>query len=403
MKSSEVSLRPLEGVRVLDFTQLLPGGHAGMVLADFGAQVIKIEPPGGDPMRKVLPQLASGDSARHRVLNRGKRSVVADLKDSDQLMMIKGLVADCDVVLESFRPGVMDRLGLGYAELSALNPRLVYLSLTGYGDGGARGKLASHDLNFLALTGLLDSTASGYPPVPPMQIGDLAGGSLQAVIGVLMALRVAERTGKGQRVEVSMLDGLVSLLASAIADASVDPGTTPGRGRLAGDFACYTTYPCRDGMIAVGALEEKFWRQLTIRLGLEDLAAIDHLDPDAEVQRFLRERVAAALADLTEQDARDLGEDLCVSPVRKFARLLDDPELRARGVLRPDADADGPLHVGVQPRLLDHVAESVPRSEPLGASTGQVALKGWNAWADATGSGAQNAKSGGQCSSEERV
>lgn len=371
---------PLSGVKVLDFTQLLPGAYAGMILADFGAQLIKIEPPIGDPMRRVHPPAPDGESARHHVLNRGKRSYAADLKDPAQLARVLQLAEGCDVVLESFRPGVMERLGLGYADLSARNPRLVYASLTGFGTHGDRSSLPSHDLNFLALSGLLSAPEGRIPGVPPIQLGDLAGGSLQAVIGVLMALRVAESTGKGQRVEVSMLDGLVSLLAAAIADASTDSSALPTEGRLGGQFASYGIYRCRDGHLAIAALEAKFWALIVERLDAPELRVEDHLDP--AVQEVLRERLEDRLAPLSVDEAvATLGEDACVSPVRPFSSLLDDEDLLQRQALLSHEEGAGPMHTGIQPRLAGYQAARPASAERIGQSTEAIARHGWDALA----------------------
>lgn len=349
-----------------------------MVLADFGAMVIKVEPPAGDPMRRVAPRLPTGNSARHHVLGRGKHSYVADLKDADELAKVTELAREADVVLESFRPGVMDRLGLGYSELSAVNPRLVFVSLSGYGAAGARASQPSHDLNFLALSGLLAAPGCSTPPrVPPIQVGDLAGGSLQAVIGVLLALRTAETTGLGQRVDVAMLDGLISLVAASVADASTDPCMLPTGGRLGGDFACYAIYACRDGQVAVGALEEKFWRAMTMRLGLEDLVEVDHLEPS--VQGILRRRLAEVLTPLSVAEVMSaVGEDVCVTPVRTMVEMLADEDLVSRGVLRPGGGSR-PVQPAVQPRLSAYSPPVPSPGEPLGSSTAAIDEKGWRA------------------------
>lgn len=378
--TAQPTAAPLAGVRVLDFTQLLPGGHAGMVLADFGASVIKVEPPTGDPMRRVAPRLPSGDSARHHVLGRGKYSYVADLKDPARRQNVVELARDADVVLESFRPGVMDRLGLGYGDLSALNSRLVYVSLSGYGAAGARAAQPSHDLNFLALSGLLAPPNRSTPPkLPPVQVGDLAGGSLQAVIGVLLALRSAEATGVGQHVDVAMLDGLLSLMACAVADASADPCAVPTGGRLGGGFACYGTYSCRDGYIAVGALEAKFWKAMTMRIGLEELAEVDHLDPAA--QSHLRERLADRFARLSVAEAMvTVGDDVCVTPVRSMTEVLGDGDLVRRGALEPGNGAH-PAQPGVQPRLSAYATAVPSPGEALGASNALIDESGWQACA----------------------
>lgn len=369
---------PLEGIRVLDFSQLLPGGHAGMVLADFGAQIIKVEPPGtGDPMRLVHPARADGQSGRHLVLNRGKRSLCADLKDEKDHELVRRLAKEADVVIESFRPGVMTRLGFGYEELCADNPGLIYVSLSGFGQAGARSAQPSHDINFLALSGYLDlaTRKADTPTLPAIQIGDLGGGALQAVIGTLLALRSREQGGVGQHLDIAMFDGLMSMLASSIADSNFtksDP--KPGGGRLTGELACYRAYRCNDGRhIAVGALEAKFWKQLVIALGRPDLVA-DHLDPAR--QQFLGDALNAIFATLTQNEVMDIvGDNVCVTPVRSFEEALQDTDLWNRGALVAGR-ADG---IAVEPGpapALQCTLTSRP-AEPLDSARTLIEAHGW--------------------------
>ena len=202
----------LEGLRVLDLTRLLPGATATQTLRDFGAEVIKVEPPGGDYARTLLTE--GGSSPIFAATNRGKKSIVLDLKDPEGRAALLRLAGSADVLIEGFRPGVMDRLGLSFATLHECNPRLIVASLTGYGQSGEFRDLAGHDLNYLALGGVLDGIGvkDGPPVIPGIQIADLAGGAMQAVIGILLALAARERTGEGQQVDVSMMDGAASLL-----------------------------------------------------------------------------------------------------------------------------------------------------------------------------------------------
>lgn len=290
--------RALEGVRVLDLTRLLPGAVATLWLTDEGAEVVKIEQPGtGDYARASY-------TALFEMTNRGKKSVEIDLKQSRESFL--KLVATTDVLIEGFRPGVMDRLGLGYETLRAEYPRLIYVALTGYGPDS---ELAGHDVNYLAMSGVLDLNRDerGVPVIPGVQIADLAGGSMQAVIGILMALQERHRTGIGQRVDVSMTDGLDVLLPVARSGGPVE--------LLSGKYACYHVYAAAEkSFVAVGALEPKFWVNLCRELKCDELME-RQFDTGAigELQKiFLRETA--------EEWFKRIGEkDCCVTPVRKAA------------------------------------------------------------------------------------
>jgi crotonobetainyl-CoA:carnitine CoA-transferase CaiB-like acyl-CoA transferase len=248
----------LEGIRVLDLTRLLPGAVATEWLAEFGAEVVKIEQPSiGDYARESY-------AALFEQTNRGKKSVEIDLKSQKDSFL--RLAERADVVLEGFRPGVMERLGLGYEALREVNPRLIYVALTGYGSDGPHALLAGHDVNYLAMSGVLDliRAEDGRPVIPGVQIADLAGGSMQAIIGILLAMEARHRTGRGQRVDVSMTDGSAALLPVARSQGPVK--------LLSGTYACYRVYAAaEDSFVAVGALEAKFWANLCRELGCEEL------------------------------------------------------------------------------------------------------------------------------------
>ncbi len=286
----------LEGVRVLDLTRLLPGAVATEWLVDAGAEVIKIEQPGtGDYARASYTSL-------FELTNLGKKSVEIDLKTGKESFL--KLVANADVVMEGFRPGVMDRLGLGYEVLRGINSRLIYVALTGYGPDS---ELAGHDVNYLAMSGVLDLNRDerGVPVIPGVQIADLAGGSMQAVIGILMALQERHRTGIGQRVDVSMTDGLDVLLPVARSGGPVE--------LLSGKYACYHVYTAAEGsFVAVGALEPKFWANLCRELGCEELIGRQFdLGAISELRKVFLNATA-------EEWFRRIGDkDCCVTPVRK--------------------------------------------------------------------------------------
>ncbi len=306
----------LEGIRVLDLTRLLPGAVATQMLRDFGAEVIKVEPPGGGDYARTLLTSGDGSSPIFEATNRGKKSVVLDLKDAAGREALLKLAESADVLVEGFRPGVLNRLGVGYDVLHARNPRLVVASITGYGQTGPFRDFAGHDLNYLALAGVLDviGVKGGPPSIPGVQIADIAGGSLNAVVGILLALQARSRTGEGQQVDISMMDGAASLLAVVMA--------TGGRSRrgddtLSGRYACYHVYACKDGgWLTVAALEVRFWRNLCTRLGLEELVA-DQFAGEPR-QSAVKAVLAGRLAESTAEEwfERLGAKDCCVAPVR---------------------------------------------------------------------------------------
>lgn len=350
-------MRPLEGIRVLDLTRLLPGAVATLALANFGADVIKIEQPGtGDPARHI-----PGGQALFAETNSGKKSVAIDLKDSRGHQLFNQLVARADVVVESFRPSVMARLNLDYPQLAAINPRLIFASLTGYGRDGEHADTAGHDINYQAMSGLLDlvTRLDGCPTLPDIQLADLAGGSMQVLIGILLALHARHRTGRGQRVDVCMVSGVSHLLAVPLAALRGEKRqTSRGNELLSGKYACYNLYRTLDGpWIAVGALEPEFWATLCHRLGREDLIS-DQFSPDprqCEVKRLLSQIFATRPAcEWIEILGKD---DCCVTPVRQLHEALQD------GYFDPAQSvpilSDTPAHSGAMPvpKLGEHSFE----------------------------------------------
>jgi alpha-methylacyl-CoA racemase len=330
---------PLDGIRVLDLTRLLPGGFCSLLLSDFGADVIKVEDTGaGDYLRAWPPHYEgvedSAKSALFLALNRGKRSIRLDLKSSEGREAFLRAAREADVVLESFRPGVLDRLGVGYEQLREVNPGIVYCAISGYGQDGPNRDRPGHDMNYLGLVGLLALTGErdGPPIQAAGQIADIGGGALMAAFGILAALRERDRSGQGQVVDVSMAHGAMSWLAMVVARYFAE-GVTPHRGdlELAGAIVCYRPYRCADGWVTLGALEPKFWQQWCRGVGREDLVEHQFESPGSRAHR----EVEAIFAQRTREEWRAFAseQDCCLEPVLELDEALDSELVRARGMV----------------------------------------------------------------------
>jgi crotonobetainyl-CoA:carnitine CoA-transferase CaiB-like acyl-CoA transferase len=329
-------MKPLKNITVLDLTRLLPGAVATMMLGDFGADIIKIEEPGlGDPMRHSRAGINQPD-AFFQVTNRNKRSITINLKQPAGRDIFLKLAEKADVVVEGFRPGVMDRLGIGYETLKAINPRVVFCSISGYGQDGPYRDRAGHDINYISTAGLLgvNGAKGGAPAVPGFQIADLAGGSLHAVIGILLALQARERTGEGQMVDISMTDCSLSLMYLPFA-AFLANGEQPQRGAegLSGRYACYQIYETKDGRhLSLGALEPKFWQNACHVLGREDLIPLQFSDDrQQEAIGALQELFLTRTAG--EWLAAFDGVDTCITLVKDIAEMMADPQVQHRGLI----------------------------------------------------------------------
>jgi crotonobetainyl-CoA:carnitine CoA-transferase CaiB-like acyl-CoA transferase len=323
--------RPLDGITVLDFSTLLPGPFASLTLAEAGARVIRVERPGGEDMRRFPPRLGP-TSAPFAALNRGKACIVVDLKSEHALDLLTPAIQEADILIEQFRPGVMDRLGFGPLALRAINPRLIYCSITGYGQTGPRALEAGHDLTYQALGGLLAQSlqAGGLAPLPPPLVADLAGGSMPAVINILLALRQRDRTGEGCHLDIAMADSAATFAWYALARGEAE-GRFPegGEGLLTGASPRYRIYRTADGwFLAVGALEDKFWHAFTAAIGLApefcgtktDAAAID------AVTTLIGAQSAAYWRALLEP------LDCCCAVVRRLEEAVNDPHFQGRGL-----------------------------------------------------------------------
>jgi crotonobetainyl-CoA:carnitine CoA-transferase CaiB-like acyl-CoA transferase len=343
--------RPLSGVRVLDLSTLLPGPLATLLLAESGADVVKIERPGqGDEMRAYQPTLGAA-SANYAVLNRGKRAYAADLKQPEQRDRVLALAAEADVLVEQFRPGVVDRLGLGYEQVRAVNPDVIYCSITGYGQYGPHATRAAHDLNYLAEMGLLGVVVdgAGTPPLPPTVLADIAAGTYPAVMNILLALRRRDATGEGCHLDIAMTRNLQLLAYGYFATHQGGGGwPTPGNELLTGGSPRYQVYATKDGRhVAVAALEQKFWVRLAELLELPE----QYLD-----ERGQEGTVIAAVADLIGARTAEYwrktfhGEDVCSVVVATFEEAV------AAGLVDTDAGdrltGDG-FDVGTLPSTVD--------------------------------------------------
>jgi crotonobetainyl-CoA:carnitine CoA-transferase CaiB-like acyl-CoA transferase len=325
-------MQPLAGLLVLDFTTLLPGPLATLMLAEAGAEVIKIERPGGEDMRRFEPQWGA-DSAAFALLNRGKGSRILDLKAPEARLQLKQLLQRADILVEQFRPGVMDRLGFGYHEVHDINPRLIYCSISGYGQAGPRAAEAGHDLNYIGQTGLLalQSGPEGRHVVPPGLIADIGGGTFPAVINILLALRERDRIGQGCHLDIAMTDAMFAFAWHAFA-AGAATGTYPasGEGLLTGGSPRYQLYPTRDGrLVACGALEDHFWQRFTKAIGLDAWFVNDGRDPAST-----REAVAKIIVAKTGDEWRlILGmADCCATVVVSLQEAMRDRHFVERGL-----------------------------------------------------------------------
>ncbi|OLF52594.1 CaiB/BaiF CoA transferase family protein [Pseudomonas chlororaphis] len=363
---------PLASLKVLDFSTLLPGPFASLLLADMGAQVLRIESPTRMDLLRVLPPHDQGISASHAYLNRNKRSLALDLKQPEALEVVRQLVLEYDIVLEQFRPGVMERLGLGYETLKALNPKLIYVSITGYGQTGPYRDRAGHDINYLALAGLASYTGrqdSGPLPLG-MQAADIAGGSLHGVIGLLAAVVARQHSGQGQHLDVSMTDCVFSLNAMAGAGYLACGVEPEAERQVLNGGSFYDYYRSRDGRwLSVGSLEPPFMQALCEALGRPELAA-QGLSPKPEQQQALKQ---ALQVEFEKHDFAELCElfaavDACVEPVLGLAEAVAHPQLQARQLVGQVPRGDGTYQAQMACPL--KFSQGLPEPRHIGAALG---------------------------------
>ncbi|MGU9813133.1 CaiB/BaiF CoA transferase family protein [Pseudomonas sp. LF052] len=363
---------PLASLKVLDFSTLLPGPFASLMLADMGAEVLRIESPTRVDLLRVLPPHDHGTSASHAYLNRNKRSLALDLKHAEALEIVRELVKDYDIVLEQFRPGVMERLGLGYEALNAINPRLIYVSITGYGQTGPYKDRAGHDINYLALAGIASHTGrqdSGPLPLG-VQLADVAGGSLHAVVGLLAAVIARQHSGVGQYLDVSMTDCSFSLNAMAGAGylaCGVEPDWET---QVLNGGSFYDYYRTRDGRwMSVGSLEPAFMQQLCEALGRPELAA-QGLSPRPVQQKALKLALQVEFEKRSFEQLCELfaGVDACVEPVLSLSEAVEHPQLKARKLISQVPRGDGSTQAQIACPL--KFSEGLPEPRHMGVAVG---------------------------------
>ena len=324
---------PLTGIKVLDFSTLLPGPVCSLLLSEAGAEVIKVErPQSGDEMRSYHPK-AGEDSGNFVILNRGKQSIAVDLKDPKVITQLIPIIKECDILIEQFRPGVMSRLGLGYEKLKAINPKLIYCSITGFGQTGPDAMLAAHDLNYVAQTGMLSLVAdtNGYPSLPPALIADIAGGAYPAFSNILLALRQRDISGEGSYLDISMSDNLFTFMYWVLAEQQLD-GKSPNAASslVTGGTPRYHIYKTKDNrFLAAAPIEDKFWNNFCNLIQLEEQFRDVACPP-----KVASKAIAAIIQEKTAQEWEVIfeGHDVCSVIIKTFDEALQSKHFASRGI-----------------------------------------------------------------------
>ena len=332
---------PLKGVRILDLTRLYPGPLGTMILADMGAEVIKIEDINAPDYMRIYPPYIESESAGFLAVNRSKRSLALNLKVKKGVDIFFSLLKTADIVVEQFRPGVLDKLGIGYDAARKIKADIIYVSITGYGQNGPYAQDAGHDINYIGYAGILSATGSSKtgPILPGPQLADVAGGAYMAIIACLSALWSREKTGQGQRVDVSMLDAVLPLMTLQMAHYQATKTTfAPGEPPLSGGLACYGAYLCADGKyVALGILEAKFWKTFCNMVGHPEW--IESQLVMGEEAEKLRAEIAALFRTKTRDEwiEATAGHDVCLTPVLDIAEIETDPQIQARQMVYEQA------------------------------------------------------------------
>jgi len=362
---------PLAGVRVLDFTRVLAGPAASLALADLGAEVIKIEPPGSGDETRSFPPMHGGESHYYLSVNRGKRSIVIDLKTPEGLQLARDLAAKCDVLVENYRPGVMDRLGLGYEALAAINPRLIYCAISGYGQYGPLKDRPSFDIVLQAMSGALamNGEPGGLPTKLGIPLGDLVGG-INGPIGILSALYERERTGKGRMIDVSLMDGLLGMLGY-IAQLAFFTGEDPQRqGSQHPNLVPYGIFPAADGSIVIACLTPGFWGRICTSIARPELTADPRYD-SLEKRRDARDEVNEIVSAFTRRHsvaelvAIFTAHEVPHAPILGVTEALHQPQAQAREmVVEVEHETLGRIPIVNRPIKFDE-AQPVPAAPPI--------------------------------------
>ena len=369
-------MQALTGIRVLDMSRLLPGPYCTMLLADFGAEVIKIEEPGKGDYSRSFPPFLKDFGYWHLQLNRNKQSVVLDLKSEEGKNIFLELVKTADVVVESYRPGVLKKLGVDYEAAAKINPKIIYCSLSGYGSKGPLAHKADHDLGYLSLAGVtaMSGEADGAPAIPGVLMADM-NAALSAGMSIMIALRHAALTGQGQEIDISLFNVAMNLMPGA-ASLFFGSGFVAERGNnwLTGAYANYNIYATADGRyVSVGCLEKKFWRNLCIGLGKEEL--IDMIDDESN-HPYLKEQLAAAFKQKTMREWEEFlaDKDACVTPVLNFKEAVESEQVQANEmVLNVQDDELGEYQqLGFAMKLSKTPAQLNKRAPRLGEDTEKI-------------------------------
>lgn len=371
--------RPLSSLKILDFTTLLPGPFATMMLADMGADVLRIEAPHlPDTVRSMQPRDSQGLSAWHGLINRNKRSAAFDLKKPESIEIIKKLILTYDIVVEQFRPGVMVRLGLDYETLKAINPRLIYCSITGYGQTGPLRDRAGHDINYLALAGVLSHTGrrDSGPAGLGVQIADIGGGSFGAITGILAAVIQRQVEGIGQQVDISMFDLAVGWNSLAMSEYFVGARVRGFEDMSLNGGSYYDVYQTADGRyLSVGSLEPKFWQQVCVAIARPDLYELGrNWQPEAQQQVRAVLHAAFAQRSLTEWVAIFAGLDACVEPVLTADEVVNHPHTQARDLVIdvPMLNGDTQRQIALPIKFSASEANYMWSGPPVGHHTHEV-------------------------------
>ncbi len=370
---------PLSGIRILDLSRLLPGAFTSQMLADFGADVIKVEEPeSGDYARFMPPHGPGGMGIYFLALNRNKRSVTLNLKTGRGREIFLRMVREADVLLESFRPGVLERLGLGYEQLKETNRGIIYCAISGYGQDGPYQNRAGHDLNYAGYAGLLhyNRSANGAPMLPPTQIGDLVGGGQSAAIGILTALVGRAQTGEGRKIDAAMTEGVTALLPiAATTYLNTGKAPRPGLSALDGGLPCYNIYETQDGKyVTLAALEPKFWQAFCTHIGHLELLPF-HMPVGPGESKQAKDMLRAIFKSKTR--AEWLSEfadiDACVGPVYDIGEALQDEQAQVRGmVINGGIDGEPYSSLTSLPRISDVTVEHRYPPPRIGAHTDEV-------------------------------